>query len=493
MPNASEKLFEALGQRQLLDTIPSGLFLVDRDRTILFWNRAAERITGFSADEVVGQHCSILEGIECGRACGLYDPRAPEKPLMGEHCHIRHKDGHIIILNKNIDLLYENGAVIGGIESFNDSTEQQRLEQELLQQKLGLEEQVAQRTEALRSERRHLRRILDAMNDLAYIVSPDYRIEFVNEAMCKLFGDICGQCCYRAIHALDAPCSECPWDKISAGVTVHLEQGDFPGNKTYDVIHTPLQTPDGIRKLAVCRDITERKLAHERLVEANRQLDAFVYTVSHDLRSPLTPIIGFAEFLQNEYRDQLDAQGIELLHDIESQGQRLLALLDDLLALSRVGHLPPPEHPVEADAVLDQILLERGPELAEAECSRTPLPPLPLPESLVFELLDNLVANALRYGCPEGRGRIDISGEEAPTETVLRISDHGPGIPEGERQRVFDVFYRGSAAKGTTGTGIGLATVQKIVRLYDGQVTILDTAGGGCTFLLRFPRSAPLT
>lgn len=491
MSSTSDKLLEALSQRQLLDTIPSGLFLVDCERTILFWNHAAERITGFTADEVVGRHCSILDGIECGRACGLFDPTAPPKPLIGEHCRIRHKNGHTIILSKNIDLLQANGVVIGGIESFNDSTEQQRLENELLQQKLGLEEQVTQRTKDLESERMHLRRILDAMNDLAYIVDPDYRIDFVNAAMRKVFGNICGQICYQAIHGIDTPCAECPWGKIRNGNTVHLEQGAFPGERTYDVIHTPLQTPNGIYKLAVCRDVTERKLAHERLIEANRQLDAFVYTVSHDLRSPLTPIIGFAEFLQSEYRDQLDAQGLDLLHDIENQGQRLLALLDDLLALSRVGHLPPPEQPVDTNAVLDQILLERGPELAGIEITRSALPPLSIPESLAFELLDNLVANALRYGCPGGTGAVEISGDADRDSTQLRVSDHGPGIPESERLRVFDVFFRGSAAKGTTGTGIGLATVQKIVRLYDGQVQILDTEGGGCTFELRFPRTAP--
>jgi len=493
MVSSGDKLLEALSQRQLLDTIPSGLFLVDGSRTILFWNRAAERITGFAADEVVGRHCSILDGIECGRSCGLFDPASPPKPLTGDHCRIRHKDGHMIILHKNIDLLQADGVIIGGIESFNDITEQKRLENELLQQKLGLEEQVIQRTKELESERRHLLRILDAMNDLAYIVGPNYRINFVNAAMRKVFGNICGELCYQAIHGIDAPCAECPWQEIHTGATVHLEQGAFPGTRTYDVIHTPLQTPDGIYKLAVCRDITERKLAHERLLEANRQLDAFVYTVSHDLRSPLTPIIGFAEFLQTEYRDQLDAQGLELLHDIESQGQRLLALLDDLLALSRVGHLPPPEQPVDTDAVLDRILLERGQERAGIEVSRTPLPQLPLPESLAFELLDNLMANALRYGCPDGAGAIEISGETRSSEVVLRVSDHGPGIPEKERQRVFDVFFRGSAAKGTSGTGIGLATVQKIVRLYDGQVQILDTAGGGCTFELRFPLNSTAT
>jgi PAS domain S-box-containing protein len=476
-----------LNPHQLLETIPSGLFLVDTEMHIVFWNRAAERITGYSAHEVIGQHCSFLNGIECGRSCGLFDPDAPQKPTTGAICRIRHKDGHHLILSKNIDLLLDGETIIGGIESFNDCTEQKKLEEALQRQKQQLEETVRDRTEAMHTERAHLRQILDAMDDLAYIVSADYRIDFLNAAMRRTFGEICGQTCYRAIHDSDTPCPDCPWIQIRAGQTVHHQHNDFRGERIYDVIHTPMVTPEGILKLAVCRDVTERHQAHERLLEANRQLDAFVYTVAHDLRSPLTPIIGFAEFLQTEYRNRLDTQGLELLHDIETQGQRMLTLMDDLLALSRVGHIDPPTALIDTDAVLDEILLERAQELIGIEVRRSPLPSLLIPESLIGELLDNLLANAIRYGCPDGLGRIEIEGALTASERCITIRDHGPGIPEDERQRVFDVFYRGRQARALPGTGIGLATVQKIVRLYDGQIRLDDSDGGGCTVELHFP------
>jgi len=479
-----------LGLKQLLETIPSGLFVVDLERRIIFWNREAERITGYQAAETLGKHCSFLDGIECGRSCGLFDSGTPEKPINGAICRIRHKDGHYLILSKNIDLLYDGNTVIGGIESFNDCTEQKRLEESLQRQKQQLEETVRVRTADLQAERTHLRQILDAMDDLAYIVSTDYRIDFLNAAMRRTFGELCGQTCYRAIHGTDAPCTDCPWFQIRSGDTVHQTHSDFPGQRIFDVIHTPLKTPEGLQKLAVCRDITERQRAHERLLEANRQLDAFVYTVSHDLRSPLTPIIGFAEFLQNEYKDRLDAQGIELLHDIETQGQRMLALMDDLLTLSRVGHLPEVETPVNTDAILQQILFEHTQDLLTIDVRHNPLPQLLIPESLVSELLDNLITNAIRYGCPGGCGQIDIDGAVSTSGQQITICDHGPGVPESDRRRIFDVFYRGSNAKQIPGTGIGLATVQKIVRLYGGQIKLSETDGGGCTAELLFPHPA---
>lgn len=481
-------LLDTLNRNQLLDTMPSGLFLVDCDRTIVYWNREAERITGYSTEETVGRHCSFLEGIECGVGCSLYDQGTPEKPVIGMNCHIRGKNGNLLYIIKNVDLLRHNGEIIGGIESFIDITEQKKLEQALRQHGEELEATVQKRTAALEEERTRLRSVLDSMTDLGYIVSSDFRISFINQALQNKIGPAEGETCYRVIHNEDEPCENCPVPKVLTGETV-FEERVFPlNNRTYEIIHTPLFSSQGEpEKLAVCRDITERKEANEQLLEANRQLDSFVYTVSHDLRSPLTPIIGFAEFMQNEYRDRLDEQGIDLLAEIESQGNRMLALMEDLLQLSRVGHVSPPDEPVDTTAVLQNVLTDLASELAEKQVSVSSgsLPRLRIPESLIEELLSNLIRNALRYGCTDG-GIIEVQGEELDGFATLQIIDHGPGIPEQEKTLVFDVFYRGADVKQLPGTGIGLATVQKIVRQYNGKIELLDTPGGGCTFVLQF-------
>ena len=125
------QLLEALSKELILATIPSGLFLVDEKRHVVYWNKEAERITGYSPSEIVGQHCSILEGIECGRGCSLYDSGTPEKPVIGAECHIRAKTGRKIIINKNIDFLRLNGEVVGGIETFVDVTSHNQLEEKL--------------------------------------------------------------------------------------------------------------------------------------------------------------------------------------------------------------------------------------------------------------------------------------------------------------------------------------------------------------------------
>jgi len=480
-----------LSLEKVLKTIPSGLFVVDREHRILCWNAEAERITGYRAEEVLGLECSFLRGIPCGSRCGLYDDSVP-KPIIGVPCSIRSKSGKRLILSKNVDYLRdEGGRIVGGIESFVDITHRCRLEERLRRHSRQLEEKITRRTAELEKERTRLGTVLDAMSDPVFIAGPDYRILFINRAMTEIFGDVLGRSCHEVFHGFAEPCPWCPMSRVLAGETVADERTFEINHRCYEIIHTPLRSAEGeTEKLAVHRDITDRKKAEAKLREANRELDAFVYTVSHDLRSPLTPIIGFAEFLREEYRDDLDAQGLELLGEIEGQGQKLLALLEDLLTLSRVGRIEPPEEPVDTNEVVRAALDRYSQKIngLNLEVTVEPLPAVHLPTTLLGDLFANLIANAVRYGCPPG-GRLEIGSREAGDQLLLFVRDHGRGIPKEERQRIFDAFYRGSTSSETRGTGIGLATVRKIARLYNGRTWADDTPGGGATFWVEFPLS----
>jgi len=234
------------------------------------------------------------------------------------------------------------------------------------------------------------------------------------------------------------------------------------------------------RELA--RELAQRKASEEKLAATNRELNGFVATVAHDLRSPLTPIVGYADFLRQKWQDHLDVEAHELLAKISGLGREMSDTMEDLLVLARVGRLEPPDEPVAVGRMVDGVIEAEAGRISAARLSveTGDLPDVCLPESLLRQVFANLVGNAVRYGA-EG-GRIGIGGEREGDVVRFHVRDHGPGIPEAERGHIFDLFYRGSIGKPKQGTGVGLAIVQKIARHYHGRVWVEETAGGGATF-----------
>jgi signal transduction histidine kinase len=223
-------------------------------------------------------------------------------------------------------------------------------------------------------------------------------------------------------------------------------------------------------------------------------LEAFVYTVSHDLRTPLTPIIGYADFLSETYRDQLDDQAISCLVEISTAGNKMHKLMEDLLELAKVGQLGMPQEPVDAGAVVEEVLEALAQQIVQAEVqvTVTTLPLIRVPRTLLYQIFSNLISNAIHYAGKQG-SPIEVGGECHANSLSLYVRDHGPGIPSTERERIFEAFYRGSSARDSAGSGVGLATVQKIARLYGGKARVEETPGGGATFLLEMQEDSICT
>jgi PAS domain S-box-containing protein len=230
-------------------------------------------------------------------------------------------------------------------------------------------------------------------------------------------------------------------------------------------------------------DITERKESEARLIAANRELDAFVYTVSHDLRTPICAIAGYIDYLLETHRAELPEEVVKLLGTVESQGERMAVLVDDLLALATVGTLPPPDGPINTGDELAYVLSELKSEIegAGANIVVGELPEVTIPGTLLVQIFQNLVGNALRYAGAQG-SPIEVGGECLGERIRLYVRDHGKGVPAGELENIFEVFYRGEAGRSLVGSGVGLATVRKIARLYGGEAWAEETPGGGATF-----------
>jgi len=483
-------IIDSITLEQALGTIPSGLYVVDTEMRIVYWNPAAERITGYSAEEAVGQHCSFLQGIPCGDRCGLYDD-AISKPIIGGRCTIVTKSGETVQLLKNMEHLRDaDGKIIGGIESFNNVTRQHALEESLREQASTLEARVKERTTELAKSEVRFRTVLDNMDDMAYIATEDYVLTFMNRSMLEIFGNRVGDSCYDVLHDESTTCSWCPMDKVLSNRTVRDERQLGHLGRIYEVVHSPLPEEDGVKqKLAVCRDITERKKAELDLREANRELDAFAHSISHDLRGILAPVVTYMDFLRMTYSEVFDEQILQILGEVERQSERAIALLDDLLDLAQVSHVKPGDHPTNVNAIVDEVMRELSLESDDKPaitCEKLPL--VWLPETLVYQIFSNFIRNACNYTNVES-GAIEVGCWEEKNQLTYFVRDHGPGVPSQERKKIFDIFYRGKTSKGKRGTGVGLAIVRKIALRCQGLAWVEQTPGGGATFCISLPRT----
>ncbi len=219
------------------------------------------------------------------------------------------------------------------------------------------------------------------------------------------------------------------------------------------------------------------------MTAANHELKDFVGMASHDLRIPLTVINGYVELLKDGYSKGMDVKALKYLERIDSEGSRMARLLEDLLTLATVGYVERPERPVDVSSVVDEVLVELDGLLIATGGTvlKRDLPAVHVPKTFLAEMFKNLIANALRYACKEG-AQIEVGGETVGGKLRYYVCDHGQGIPEDERDRIFDMFYRGTSGRAIGGTGIGLAIVQKVAQLYGGKVWVKETPGGGSTF-----------
>ncbi len=352
---------------------------------------------------------------------------------------------------------------------------------------------------ALQASEAQVKLLLNSAAEGIYGLDLQGNCTFLNPAALRLFGfedenDLLGKQMHALTHHTHPDGTHYPAEKCRICQAIYNDEGVHNEDENFwradgssflaEYWSYPLRekkTPTGA--VVSFLNITERKQAEERLKEANRELDAFVYTVSHDLRVPLTAIIGFTDLLKDECSQGMYENTMEMLGVIEKQGDRMAALIEDLLALATVGNLKRPDKPVAADEVVDQVLMELSSQLVSAGVTvqKGPLPELCVPETLLTQIFENLIGNAARYAGKNGNP-IEVGGKQTGLTVRFYVCDHGPGVPTEDRSRIFEVFYRAATSKEISGTGVGLATVQKIARLYGGRAWVEETPGGGSTF-----------
>jgi signal transduction histidine kinase len=232
----------------------------------------------------------------------------------------------------------------------------------------------------------------------------------------------------------------------------------------------------------------ERRV-RERTAElelANRELEAFAYTVSHDLRAPLRAIDGFARIFAKDYGERVDAEGQRLLGVIRGQSGRMGSLIDDLLAFSVLGRGALQPEDVEMAALAGEVWAELGPASA-ATCVIAPLPAARGDRGLLRLVWSNLLGNAVKYSAKRPSPLITVTGSLEEDEARYCVSDNGAGFDPRGAGKLFGVFSRLHAESEFPGSGVGLATVQRIVVRHGGRVWAEGEPDVGAKFYFSLP------
>lgn len=303
------------------------------------------------------------------------------------------------------------------------------------------------------------------------------------------------------------------WTTILSGRTW---RGEFTNRRKdgtpYHDEHTitPVSTDGKITHfVTIMQDISERKRAqeeiirlnemlerrvHERTAEleaANRELEAFSYSVSHDLRTPLRAIRGFTQIVSEDHSERLDEEGKRLLSTVCSEAQRMDQLINDLLAFSRLAGQRLKTSRVDMNVLADTAFAGLTRQTTSTpRFERKQLPEAPGDKSMLMQVFANLLGNAIKFSRRCLDPVIEVGGWQTATECGYYVKDNGVGFDDKFRHKLFSVFQRLHGDDEFEGTGVGLALVDRIIRRHGGKVWAEGKLGSGATFFFSLP-SAP--
>lgn len=226
------------------------------------------------------------------------------------------------------------------------------------------------------------------------------------------------------------------------------------------------------------------------LAAANQELEAFCYSVSHDLRAPLRSMDGFARALVEDYGNLLPAEGLRYAEKIENAARRMGQLIDDLLALSKLTRAKLEKKPVNTNELVDTIVDDIRSEYPSALIEVQELPPCQGDHALLKQVWINLISNALKFSAKKEKPRVEVGGAQEGRFITYFVRDNGAGFDMAYAHKLFGVFQRLHRMEDFHGTGVGLAIVQRVVHRHGGSVRAEASPGAGATFYFAIPEAA---
>ena len=480
--------------RDLFEESRDAVYVSTREGRILSINRAGVELFGYSSEEMIGMDIRSLYADPRDRE-RFQEEIEPTGAVKDYEVLLKRKDGaKLCCLLTSTVRRSEEGDILGYQGMMRDITAHKKAEQ------------------ALRSSEEKFSKIFHSSPDwMAISALSDGRLIDVNNAFCKITGyaraEVIGKTSFDLGLWVDRK-------ERSRMAEVLRREGRVIDHETRfrmksGEIRMMLRSAELIELdgetcvINVTRDITERKRAEEQirtlnselrqrvteLQEANRELDAFSYTVSHDLRSPLIVIGGFARRLLQSHGRVLGAEGREKLDTIRGNVQKMEELISDLLSFSRTGRQQMSASVVYMEEVVDSIFreLKASAPGRTIDLKKGTLLPVYADKALIRLVLVNLLANAFKFTRPRAAAVIEVESRQENGEVVYCVRDNGVGFDAHDAGRLFDVFQRAHSSREFEGTGIGLSIVQRVITRHGGRLWAEGTKGEGAVFCFTLP------
>jgi PAS domain S-box-containing protein len=488
-------------QANLLANVSDAILATDRQFNIQYWNTAAEKQYGWTSAEVLGHHFTkFIQPQYIGDLRKTVMRKIAQEGFWnGELLHNR-RNGTLFPVQVTIsEVRNAEGQIIGHVAINRDITEQKQAE------------------DMLRDSETRFRTLVESAPEAIFVQSQGYFI-YLNTAMLRLFGASTPDMLLgKAFMERIAPeYNEVVRERIrlqrETGNPVPLMEMEY---LRLDGSRVPVETTAvAIRfqgrdaHLVFVRDITERKRTEKkihklnielerRIIErtaqleaANKELEAFSYSVSHDLRAPLRHILGFVDLLKDRAIQSLDEESLHYMKVITDSTDNMGTLIDELLSFSRMGRTEMMKAKVNPNQLVKEAMntLEAETKGRDIIWKVDQLPEVYGDPAMLRLVFLNLISNALKFTRTRPQARIEISYNENEKETLFFVRDNGVGFDMAYANKLFGIFQRLHRADHFEGTGVGLANIKRIIQRHGGKIWAEGKVDEGATFHFFLPK-----
>jgi PAS domain S-box-containing protein len=487
--------------RTVVEQATDGIFISDTNGKYIEVNPKACAMLGYSREELLQMSTyDLLNPEEAVVNPPKFSELMKGKTILSTR-NLRRKDGTIMTAEINARML-SNGRMLGMVR---DVTERKKAEDHIRKMNDLLEEQYHTRTKELENKARQLIESEEKFKKAFYASSAGMTMTRlsdgiyvdVNEAFLKLIGYEKEEVIHHTAHELKLLTDLEKTDEVykilkEQGSVKQVEMRMRTKTGQYVDILSSIETilsHGELYAINIIYDITKRKQAESQLAAVNKELEAFSYSVSHDLRAPLRSIVGFSELMREHFGHSINAEVNRYLHTIQRNATKMSRLIDDLLAFSKAGKQELIKTRFETTPLVDSIIDDHLSTWSKpAQVTIHPLHPSYGDFSLLNQVWINLISNASKYSSKKENPEIEVGSYLTEEEVIFFVRDNGAGFKMEYADKLFGVFQRLHHAKEFEGTGVGLALVKRIVERHGGRTWGEGKINEGSTFYFSLPR-----